>query len=172
MVFQRLQMELLGMDAGTEFNKKIAMSILSDLQQAKNLKLSFDSLNKNISDKLIAVDSTFPVELREVLLATSRKIHDHQQDQYAATLNTDDEGTNDGKLPVGGLFDLEIKSLEKYIGRREIFLKKLTFVMKKILVTILQIIVLLLCMTLMTKRCIDRQIYWDSLKKPKTTNME
>lgn len=99
-----------------EFNKRIAKKILLDIQSAKKLHLSFKILDNNIRLNLDALDSTFPRYLKNMIEGVLTKIEDHQEEQYAATLNTPLEGTQDETIEVGDLFDVEIDSLERYIS--------------------------------------------------------
>jgi len=98
-----------------DFNKKIANKILSDLKKAKNQNISLEILENNVHLNLGAVDSTFPSYIRDTIEKILSKIEDHREEQYAATLNTPNEGMRDETLAVGDLFDLEISQIEEYI---------------------------------------------------------
>lgn len=74
------------------------------------------TLEKNIYQNIEAVDSTFPIQVKDVIEVILLKIEEQKQAQYCATLNTPEEGTYDETLPVDDLFDAEIAFLEKYVG--------------------------------------------------------
>lgn len=165
-----MMVENLIMEASTEFNKKIAEDILSDLKRAKNLELSFVDLEEYISAKLGGLDSTFPAHLKEILKKIPRKIHDHRQNQYAATLNTDDEGTYDESLPLDGLFDFEIESLQRYIDNKQIIVNKtFSYYIKYFSINALKFCIFLLVLMLLTNRCIERLNRKYSLRSGRTT---
>ena len=96
------------------FNTKITHEIISDLQNAKKNNLSFRILKQNILENVGAIDSTFPIQIKDMLEVVLSKIENHQQIQYSNTLNTPNEGTYDETTPVGDLFDTEIAYLTEY----------------------------------------------------------
>jgi hypothetical protein len=99
------------------FNKKIAKKILIDLVNVKNGILSLKNLEENINKNLDAIDSTFPTHLRGTILEVLPKISEHQMKQYAANLNTCEEGTYNEVLPVKNIFDFAIDALTDFISQ-------------------------------------------------------
>lgn len=97
-----------------QHNKKIVRRILADLHSFKELTLSSFTLESNVHLNMGAVDTTFPSQIKDIIDLILSKLSDHQAEQYAATLNTPEEGTHDQNLPVGNLFDCEIALLEEY----------------------------------------------------------
>ena len=97
------------------FHKRILNRILLDIHSAKNLNISFNTLDKNIRQNLGAVDSTFPLEIKNIIYEILLKIENHQQEQYVSTLNTSNEGIPDETLFAGKLFDNEISFFESLL---------------------------------------------------------
>lgn len=97
-----------------DFNKKITNRILVDLQNVKKQNLSCQVLESNIRQNIASVDSTFPIQIKNVIESILSKTEDHIAKQYCATLNTSSEGTYDETVQVDNLFDYEIAFLEEY----------------------------------------------------------
>ena len=76
------------------------------------------ALDGRVRLNLEAVDSTFPSQLRNMIEDISLKIEEHRDRQYAANINTAQEGTYDESLEVGDLFNSEIACLEDYVQRQ------------------------------------------------------
>ena len=104
------------MDVLIDFNKKIIRRILIDLQNFNQLNLSCFALEERVHLHMGALDSTIPSHIKVIFEMILSNIEDHRQEQYAETLNTDQEGTYDQTLPVNGLLDIEIVLLEKYLS--------------------------------------------------------
>ncbi len=97
------------------FHKRMISRIILDLYNVKNQKISFHTLDKNICQIVDAVDSTFPLEVKNIIYEILLKIESHQEEQYISTLNTSNEGCSDEYLFVGNLFDNEISILERLL---------------------------------------------------------
>lgn len=99
-----------------DFNKRTLKRILVDLRSFSELNLSCFALEKRVQLNMGALDSTISSHIKVIIGIILSKIEDHRQEQLAATLNTNQEGTYDQNLPVSGLLDSEIALIEKYIS--------------------------------------------------------
>lgn len=100
-----------------EFNHRIVSKIISDLEKARANKMPLDQLAILIEGHANALDSTFPKNLRVLVDNIFRKIHDLKLANYAANLNTDDEGLEEAGLRDSS-FDQAISSLREFIGEQ------------------------------------------------------
>jgi len=99
------------------FNQRMASRIVSDLEKANANQISLNQLEELIECHLKALDSTFPKDVKRLIDKIIPQIHVLKQINYAANLNTENEGEEDAEIRDAS-FDEVIASLQAFIAEQ------------------------------------------------------
>ena len=99
-----------------DFNHRIVKNILNDLRKTISKEISLGQLKTAIDKHTGAVDSTFPKEIWEIIAGLNDLTTEQEQRNYAANLNTDEEGSYDSDEHYT-IFDGAIAALQSYLDK-------------------------------------------------------